>query len=492
MNCQKLLANNKLDDELEKDWRKVVNSEREFSLAYIFGILIFVIVKTFTVFVGSTMVAIVFLRSQNLETVEQLLEDIPILAEVVELIEVIIPEPIMEATSVDPAGEAVLETPIDWSGYDDPAGCAQPQGGYDLITLEPWVVSERTYSMLIRAEEIFSDEVDLTGEALILGSYDGRSELQETVFSGGGAIGLSVLNPETASTFDIDVGLLIDSLRKAGFAAWLRGVDELFAGSPIMIEAIAIGDRDLNLVADAKLFSEHGYFAGNNGMSGTTSPDGYGGPVVCRWMLEAGLGGTQPISAAEEVGSTFETEGHHGFFETINGIENSGRMAIVHEALHFELSGYEGPESFICMAPSDLAVLAGRYGDQRGDFVHAGIDYAQCSRTGFGVYTPFGGQVTFAGYHELFGNLVLIENYNWQVLLAHNLVNLVQEGAIVKAGQMVALSGSSGNSGGPHIHMEFRYCEGGKNCRPMDPSLILLPGQPDYCDWESLGQRECP
>jgi murein DD-endopeptidase MepM/ murein hydrolase activator NlpD len=71
------------------------------------------------------------------------------------------------------------------------------------------------------------------------------------------------------------------------------------------------------------------------------------------------------------------------------------------------------------------------------------------------------------------------------VYLGHNSSFLVGVGAVVRAGQAVALSGSTGNSSGPHVHLETRECINGY-CAPRNPERVLLPGQSVYCPWSSL------
>ena len=77
-----------------------------------------------------------------------------------------------------------------------------------------------------------------------------------------------------------------------GFAAWLREYGELYPDSPIHIHAIAIGDLELSSAAREQLTGEAGYFRGFSGLPvqqyGGPTPDRYGGPILCQWMIELG------------------------------------------------------------------------------------------------------------------------------------------------------------------------------------------------------------
>ncbi len=150
-------------------------------------------------------------------------------------------------------------------------------------------------------------------------------------------------------------------------------------------------------------------------------------------------------------------------------------------------AGYDGPLSFLCMLPVLRAVLTDRYGTPRPPYAaHSGIDYGTCFHQNQTVFTPFGGQVVYAGWSRVgYGNLVVIENHGWQVYLAHNNSFLVHVGDVVNAGDAVSLSGSTGNSSGPHVHFEVRACVDG-HCTPRNPLSVLLPGQDAPCDWYAL------
>ena len=99
---------------------------------------------------------------------------------------------------------------------------------------------------------------------------------------------------------------------------------------------------------------------------------------------------------------------------------------------------------------------------------HSGVDIAV--GTGTGVRATMCGTVTYAGWWEFadgspgYGYLVVVSNGRYATYYAHNSQLLVGLGDAVEAGQVVALSGSTGWSTGPHVHYEVRV-EG----VPVDP-----------------------
>ena len=89
-----------------------------------------------------------------------------------------------------------------------------------------------------------------------------------------------------------DVEPLLRALRAAGFAAWLREYGEVYQDSPIHIHAIAIGDQELSPEAEDAADRSAGYFRGYSGLpfpeGGAPTPDRYGGPIICQWMIDLG------------------------------------------------------------------------------------------------------------------------------------------------------------------------------------------------------------
>jgi len=94
---------------------------------------------------------------------------------------------------------------------------------------------------------------------------------------------------------------------------------------------------------------------------------------------------------------------------------------------------------------------------------HTGIDIAVWYRTP--VAATADGVVIAAGWQSGYGWSVEIQHAEgWSTLYGHLSRYLVDVGDHVKRGQIIGLSGSSGNSTGPHLHYEIRL-----NGVPIDP-----------------------
>lgn len=174
----------------------------------------------------------------------------------------------------------------------EPPGCQKPPEDYARVEVNGQTINQRTLAMLSHAQELYGGEIQLTGYAITQGSYTEGVAASFGTHAGGGAVDLSVMRQGTYTVLWDDIEPLLRALRAAGFAAWLREYGELHPDSPIHIHAIAIGDRELSEAARAQLTGEAGYFRGYSGlpvaMYGPPTPDRYGGPVICQWMIDLG------------------------------------------------------------------------------------------------------------------------------------------------------------------------------------------------------------
>ena len=129
--------------------------------------------------------------------------------------------------------------------------------------------------------------------------------------------------------------------------------------------------------------------------------------------------------------------------------------------------------AYLSGRPINRGWISSPYGKRLDPFTgklawHQGIDFAT-GRTGVDVTAVASGVVTFAGEKQGYGEMVKINHGNgYETLYAHDEKLLVKLGDIVKKGQIVALSGNSGRSTGPHVHFEVH-----KNGRVVDPSSYV-------------------
>lgn len=103
---------------------------------------------------------------------------------------------------------------------------------------------------------------------------------------------------------------------------------------------------------------------------------------------------------------------------------------------------------------------------------HYGVDIV--NKEGTKIYATADGIVEFAGWDDIFGKMIIINHSSdmklegYKTVYGHNLVNLVSAGEVVKKGDLIALSGNTGRSTGPHTHYEIR-----NNDTAIDPEPFL-------------------
>ena len=130
-------------------------------------------------------------------------------------------------------------------------------------------------------------------------------------------------------------------------------------------------------------------------------------------------------------------------------------------------------DTFLAGRPVSSGWISSNFGRRidpfNGDLAwHQGVDFAT-GVTGVEVSSVASGVVTFSGERSGYGMLVEVNHGNgYESLYAHNEEVLVNPGDIIKKGQVVALSGNSGRSTGPHVHFEIH-----KNGRVIDPASYI-------------------
>ncbi|MGL4612283.1 MAG: LysM peptidoglycan-binding domain-containing protein [Trueperaceae bacterium] len=101
-----------------------------------------------------------------------------------------------------------------------------------------------------------------------------------------------------------------------------------------------------------------------------------------------------------------------------------------------------------------------------GTNMHYGLDID--GETGDQILASVAGKVTYSGWRNGFGYLVIITNGNTEYYYAHASELFVQEGVDVVVGQHIANVGATGRVTGSHLHFEVRV-----DGTPVDPLPLL-------------------
>ena len=109
----------------------------------------------------------------------------------------------------------------------------------------------------------------------------------------------------------------------------------------------------------------------------------------------------------------------------------------------------------------------------RGEEFHRGLDMA--ANQGEPIYASKAGMVIKAEFHPSWGNVVVIEHEDGSAALyAHQQEYCVEVGQTVEQGQIIGYVGSTGNSTGPHLHLEFALDRNLAVNGLIDPLTILF------------------
>lgn len=159
-------------------------------------------------------------------------------------------------------------------------------------------------------------------------------------------------------------------------------------------------------------------------------------------------------------------------FQTGNGMEVSIEKDVplfvnVKDSLLF---GLISQRMNVCL-PLDFLKLTSAYGYRKDPVsnctvFHNGIDL-QCNNAH--VYAMLPGIIKKAHYgNKGYGNYIVLEHGIFECLYGHLSTITVHEGDAVTAGTIVAISGNTGKSTGPHLHIRLR-----KEGRSVDPGLFV-------------------
>lgn len=130
-------------------------------------------------------------------------------------------------------------------------------------------------------------------------------------------------------------------------------------------------------------------------------------------------------------------------------------------------SGVSGNLSGMPLSIPVNGSITSRFGARGGSraSTHTGLDIATSLGTGIRPITS--GTVTYAGYKGSYGNLIIIDHGNGvESYYAHCNEIYVSAGQGVDSSTTIGAVGSTGNSTGPHLHLEIRI--GGSPVNPQN------------------------
>jgi hypothetical protein len=100
-----------------------------------------------------------------------------------------------------------------------------------------------------------------------------------------------------------------------------------------------------------------------------------------------------------------------------------------------------------------------QYGSRRDPFTHRQATHNGLDLQAYyeDVYAMFDGEVIKTGFDTRSGNYVVLQHGEYTISYCHLSKAVVSEGEQVIAGDVVGISGSTGRSSGPHLHLTCRY-----------------------------------
>ena len=122
---------------------------------------------------------------------------------------------------------------------------------------------------------------------------------------------------------------------------------------------------------------------------------------------------------------------------------------------------YDNSALGIALVEPVAGTITSRFGRRSGG-THTGLDIA--NSTGTPIRAAATGTVIYSGYKGSYGRLIIIAHTNSiQTYYAHCSRLYVSAGQTVSQGEVIAAVGSTGNSTGPHLHLEVRVNGVAKN-----------------------------
>jgi murein DD-endopeptidase MepM/ murein hydrolase activator NlpD len=102
---------------------------------------------------------------------------------------------------------------------------------------------------------------------------------------------------------------------------------------------------------------------------------------------------------------------------------------------------------------------------------HTGVDYAV--PIGTDVLAVADGKVVNANWGRSYGTQLVTKVNGGFFIYAHLSKALLKPGDVFKAGQVIGKSGNTGNSSGPHLHVELRSGIKWSTSKDLDPAALI-------------------
>ena len=132
-------------------------------------------------------------------------------------------------------------------------------------------------------------------------------------------------------------------------------------------------------------------------------------------------------------------------------------------------------EAYPGVLPLEETYITSPYGYRRNPFgsgveFHKGVDFKARYQD---IWATGSGIVTYAGYNSGYGYMIMIDHgYGLISKYAHNSKLYVEQGDVVERYDVIAKSGNSGRSSGPHLHYEIL-----ENGETQDPMTFIYKGE---------------
>ncbi|MEC8689662.1 MAG: M23 family metallopeptidase [Candidatus Neomarinimicrobiota bacterium] len=195
-------------------------------------------------------------------------------------------------------------------------------------------------------------------------------------------------------------------------------------------------------------------------------------PQIDQDVRKLGVGGTDfKVNAIDDIPSSI-TNRITEIEMNVNALSRKVKLELnSYNSLYDVVRNHSDNLKFVpSIRPVQSGYINSNYGYREDPFngktrFHYGLDIAV--NVGTKVYAPADGKIKFAGNQGGFGKVVKIDHSNgYRTIFAHLSKINVKPGTKVKRGDLIALTGKSGRTVGPHLHYEVHHYGAPQN--PLD------------------------